>query len=207
MSPARTIEINPARPTPRRIQEVVDVLRQGGVICYPTDTVYGIGCDIYNNKAVKRIFQIKRRAKEKPFSLMCADFQEMNNYCHISNMAYRLMRKNLPGPYTFILPAAKLVPKIMVTRQKTVGIRVPNHSLCREMITTLGNAILTTSAILPGDEGAMSNACDIEDRIGTMVDLVVDGGALFPDPSTVISLVGDQVEILRAGKGDLSPFG
>ncbi len=206
MSPARTLEINPARPTPRRVQEVVDVLRQGGVVCYPTDTVYGIGCDIYNNKAVKRIYQIKRRAKEKPFSLMCADFQEMTSYCHISNLAYRLMRKNLPGPYTFILPAAKLVPKLLVTKQKTVGIRVPDHPLCRELVRALGNAVLTTSAILPGDETAMANAYEIEERLGGMVDLVVDGGSVFPDPSTVISLVGDQVEIIREGKGDISPF-
>ena len=206
MSPVRTIEIDPERPRPRQIQAVVEVLRRGGVICYPTDTVYGIGCDIYNNKAVKRVFQIKRRAKEKPFSLMCADFKEMNNYCHISNMAYRLMRKSLPGPYTFILPAAKIVPKIMVTRQKTVGIRVPDNNICREMISGLGNAILTTSAILPGDETAMANAYEVEERIGPMVDLLVDGGPLFPDPSTVISLVGDQVEIIREGRGDISPF-
>lgn len=200
------LEINPDNPQPRLIQQVADQLRHGAIICYPTDTVYGIGCDIYNQKAIKRIYQIKRRPKDKPFSFMCSSLKNVSNYCHISNIGYRIMKKKLPGPYTFILPATKLVPKIMTTRQKTVGIRVPDNVISLALIEALGNPILNTSAILGPDEPPMSEAFEIEERLGNLVDIVIDGGPVYPHPSTVVSLVDDVPEVLREGKGDINLF-
>ena len=200
------ISINPDNPQPRHIKQIADKLRSGAVICYPTDTVYGIGCDIFNQKAIKRIYQIKKRAKHKPFSFMCSSLKNVSDYGHVSNMAYRIMRMALPGPFTFVLPASKTVPKIMITKQKTVGIRVPDNSICLALIEELGNPILTTSAILDQDGDPLSEAYEFEDLLGNMIDLVIDGGMVFPDPSTIVSFTGDEPEILRQGKGDVSQF-
>lgn len=200
------LEINPDNPQPRLIQQVVEQLRRGAVICYPTDTVYGIGCDIFNQKAVKRVHQIKNRPKHKPFSFMCASFKNVSDYCHISNSAYRLMKKHLPGPYTFILPTMKIVPKIMTSKQKTVGIRVPDNNICRMLIEALGNPILTTSAALGESDELFSDPFEIEESLKGRVDLVIDGGHIYPEPSTVISMVDDIPEIIRKGKGAVEPF-
>jgi len=199
------LAINPENPQPRLISRVADQLRNGAVICYPTDTVYGIGCDIFNQKAIKRVFQMKRRPRHKPFSFMCSDLKNVNNYGYISNMAYKLMKKNLPGAYTFVLPATKLVPKIMITKQKTVGIRVPENNICLALVKELGNPILTTSAILE-DSPPLSEAYEFEELLGKNVDLVIDGGLVYPDPSTIVSLIENYPEILRKGKGDVSQF-
>ncbi len=200
------ISINPDNPQPRHIKQIAEKLRSGAVICYPTDTVYGIGCDIFNQKAIKRIFQIKKRAKYKPFSFMCSSLKNVNDYGHVSNMAYRIMRKALPGPFTFVLPASKLVPKIMITKQKTVGIRVPDNNICLALIEELGNPILTTSAILDKEGDPLSEAYEFDELLGNMIDLVIDGGMVFPDPSTIVSFTGEEPEILRHGKGDVSRF-
>jgi tRNA threonylcarbamoyl adenosine modification protein (Sua5/YciO/YrdC/YwlC family) len=200
------ISINPDNPQPRHIKQIAEKLRSGAVICYPTDTVYGIGCDIFNQKAIKRIFQIKKRAKYKPFSFMCSSLKNVNDYGHVSNMAYRIMRKALPGPFTFVLPASKLVPKIMITKQKTVGIRVPDNNICLALIEELENPILTTSAILDKEGDPLSEAYEFDELLGNMLDLVIDGGMVFPDPSTIVSFTGEEPEILRQGKGDVSRF-
>ena len=200
------ISINPDNPQPRHIKQIADKLRNGAVICYPTDTVYGIGCDIFNQKAIKRIYQIKKRAKHKPFSFMCSSLKNVSDYGHVSNMAYRIMRMALPGPFTFVLPATKTVPKIMITKQKTVGIRVPDNNICLALIEELGHPILTTSAIPDQDGEQLSEAYEFDDLLGNMVDLVIDGGMVFPDPSTIVSFTGDEPEILRQGKGDVSQF-
>jgi len=200
------ISINPDNPQPRHIKQIAEKLRSGAVICYPTDTVYGIGCDIFNQKAIKKIFQIKKRAKHKPFSFMCSSLKNVNDYGHVSNMAYRIMRKALPGPFTFVLSASKLVPKIMITKQKTVGIRVPDNNICLALIEELGNPILTTSAILDKEGDPLSEAYEFDELLGNMIDLVIDGGMVFPDPSTIVSFTGEEPEILRKGKGDVSQF-
>jgi len=200
------ISINPDNPQPRYIRQIAEKIRNGAVICYPTDTVYGIGCDIFNQKAIKKIFQIKKRAKHKPFSFMCSSLKNVNDYGHVSNMAYRIMKKALPGPFTFVLSASKLVPKIMITKQKTVGIRVPDNNICLALIEELGNPILTTSAILDKEGAPLSEAYEFDELLGNMVDLVIDGGMVFPDPSTIVSFTGDEPEILRQGKGDASQF-
>ncbi len=201
------LAINQDNPQERLLRTVVDQLRSGAVICYPTDTVYGIGCDIFNHKAVKRVHQIKRRHKDKPFSFMCSGLKNVSRYGHISNLAYRLMKKHLPGPYTFVLPASKIVPKIMITKQKTVGIRVPDNKICLSLLEMLGNPVLTTSASHGNNDGPpLVNAYEIEEWLGKMVDLIIDGGPVFPDPSSIISFTSGSPEIIRQGKGDTSQF-
>ncbi len=203
---AKVICINPINPQDRLIAQVVEVLRYGGVICYPTDTMYGIGCDIFSQKAVKRVYQIKHRPKDKPFSFMCASLTNISNYGHVGNAPYRIMRKCLPGPYTFVLSGTKVVPKIMLTRQKTVGIRVPDYPICLALIDALGNPILNTSAQLEQSETPVRNAMDAEDQFGKQVDLIIDAGEIIPEPSTVISLLAEEPQVLRQGKGDSSLF-
>ncbi len=204
---ARLIEINPYNPQPRLIAQVVDLLKKGGVIAYPTDTMYGIGCDIFNQKAVKRVHRLKKRPRTKPFSFMCSCLKNISEYGHVSNTAYRLMKKNLPGPYTFVLPGTKLVPRIMRTGQKTVGIRVPDHPICLAMIEGLGNPVLNTSATDPDRPDHMIlDGRDVAELFGPHLDLIIDGGEVYPDPSTVVSLLGDRPEILRQGRGDPSVF-
>ncbi len=198
--------MNPDNPQVRLIAQVADRLRSGEIICYPTDTIYGIGCDIFNQKAVKRIHQLKRRPTHKPFSFMCSSLKNVSQYCHISNQAYRLMKRHLPGAYTFILPTMKIVPRIMTSKQKTVGIRVPDNNICLALVEALGNPILTTSAILNEDEIPAGEAYELEERLANVVDLIIDGGPIYPEPSTVISLTGSEPVILREGKGDSGSF-
>lgn len=200
------LAINPHNPQQRLIQQVVDGLKRGDIICYPTDTGYGIGCDFSCQKAVKRIEQIKHRPKGKPFSFMCPDLTNISNYAHVSNIAYRLLKRNLPGPYTFVLPGTKLVPKAMATKQKTVGIRVPENPICQMLLETLGNPIINTSLPADEDDAVASDPYDIDILYGKLVDLVIDGGQVFSDPSSLIDLTGDCPVVLREGKGDVTPF-
>jgi tRNA threonylcarbamoyl adenosine modification protein (Sua5/YciO/YrdC/YwlC family) len=144
--------INPENPQQRLIVRVVDILKGGGLIAYPTDTYYGIGCDIMNKRAIEKIYQLKQRNKNQPFSFICADLKNISRYAKVSNYAYKTMRRLLPGPYTFILTGSKLVPKIMLTRRKTAGIRVPANNICHALVEELGNPIISTSATLPDGE-------------------------------------------------------
>jgi len=195
--------INPENPQKRLITRVVECLREGGVIVYPTDTTYGIGCDIFNKKGVKQIYQIKQRDPRKPFSFICADLSDVANYAQVSNFAFRTLKRNLPGPYTFVLEATRIVPDTLTTKQKTVGIRIPDDNIALAIVRELGHPLVTTSANLSGEE-PLGDPSLIHDSLGRQLDLVVDGGIRMGDPSTVISLIGDQVEILREGSGDLS---
>jgi len=203
---AKRVEIHSSNPQARLINQAVAVLRKGGVIAYPTDTMYGIGCDIFQQKAVKRIHQLKNRPKHKPFSFMCSNLKNISEYGHVSNTAYRMLRKNLPGAYTFVLPGTKLVPKIMLSKQKTVGIRVPEHPVCQALIEALGNPILNTSANAEGSDALILDGFDVGELFTHRVDFILDAGEVYPNPSTVVSLVSDQPEILREGQGDPAPF-
>ncbi len=197
------LSINPNNPHRRHINQVVECLRQGGVIIYPTDTTYGIGCDIFNRKGVKKIFQIKQRDSRKPFSFICSDLAEISNYAQVSNFAFKIMKRHLPGPYTFVLEATKIVPDSVSTKQKTVGVRIPENKICQEIVKELGHPLVTTSANISGD-ATLQNPQEIDAQMGRMVDLVIDGGISLGEASTVISLVDDEIEVLREGSGDIS---
>ena len=197
------LKINPENPQLRLVRLVADALRQGGVIAYPTDTIYGIGCDIFNRKGVKKIYQIKQRDPRKPFSFICSDLSEVANYAQVSNAAFKIMKRYLPGPYTFVLEASRVVPDLLTTKQKTVGIRIPDNPIALQIVHELGHPLVTTSANISGED-IFSDPVDIQQKLGKQLDLVVDGGSLSGDPSTVISLVKDQIEVLREGVGDIS---
>ena len=197
------LKINPINPQERLVKRVVEHLKKGGIIAYPTDTFYGIGCDIMNKKAIERVYQIKQRQKNKPFSFICSNLKHISLYAKVSNYAYRTMKRLLPGPYTFILEGSKLVPKMMLTKRKTAGIRVPDHRICLSLTESLGNPILSTSATLPDGEVLMDPSL-IHDRLNSHLDIVIDGGSTPGRPSSVISLMGDYPEVLREGLGDVS---
>ncbi len=197
------LEINPYNPQPRLVKQIVECLKNGGVIVYPTDTTYGLGCDIFNAKAVKRIFQIKQRDKNKPFSFICNDLSDISTYARVSNFAFKIMKRHLPGAYTFVLEATKIVPDSLSTKQKTVGIRIPDNAICRAIVEELGHPLVTTSANISGEE-TPEDPYEINQILGNQVDYVIDGGIMVSDASTVISLLDDLIEILRQGSGDTS---
>lgn len=197
------LPLNPENPQQRLVSRVVECLKQGGVIAYPTDTIYGLGCDIFNKKGVKKIYQIKQRDPRKPFSFICADLSDVSNYAQVSNFAFKIMKRYLPGPFTFVLEATRVVPDVLTTRQKTVGIRIPDNPIALAIVRELGHPIVTTSVNMSGEE----SHCDpeiIDQEIGKQLDMVVDGGNLLGEQSTVISLIDDRIEVLRQGSGDTS---
>ena len=199
------ITINPQNPQPRLIRKVADVLKDGGIVIYPTDTYYGIGCDLLNPRAIERIYQLKQRDKSQPFSFICSDLKNISAYAKVSNYAYKTMKRLLPGPYTFILEGSKLVPKIMLTKRRTAGIRVPANEICMALVRQLGNPIITTSATTP--EGhTFYDASLMHDHFGKQVDVVIDGSVVAGQPSSVISLIDDTPVIIRRGAGAVDLF-
>jgi tRNA threonylcarbamoyl adenosine modification protein (Sua5/YciO/YrdC/YwlC family) len=182
---------------------VVDCLKNGGIVAYPTDTTYGLGCSIFNKKGLERIYQVKQRDKRKPFSFICSDLAEVSRYARLTNPAFKIMKRYLPGPYTFVLEASREVPDLLITKQKTVGIRMPDNAICLSIVQGLGVPIVTTSANLSGED-PVGDPLEINRLFGHALDLVVDGGSVTTDVSSVISLVGNQPELLREGAGDLS---
>ena len=197
------LQINQENPQERLVSQVVEKLKQGGLIAYPTDTTYGIGCNIFNRRGVKNIYQIKQRDARKPFSFICSDLSDAANYAQVSNFAFKIMKRHLPGPYTFVLDATRVVPNTLTTRQKTVGIRIPDDEIAMAIVRQLGHPLVTTSANLTG-ETPLHDPLEIEESMGRMLDVVIDGGIRYGDPSTVISLIDDQIEVLREGCGDIS---
>lgn len=191
------LSLNPDNPQKRLISKVVQVLDQGGLIIYPTDTFYGIGCDLFNKKSIKQIYQLKRRPLTKPFSFVCANLNDISLYAQVSNNAYRIMKRCLPGPYTFVLEGTRLVPKLMLAKRKTVGIRVPDNKICLAIVKSLGRPIISTSVNL--DEPSL-----IHDTYSSFVEIVIDGGVVSHEPSTVVSLIDDNPEVIREGKGEIN---
>lgn len=198
-------ELHPETPQQRFINKAIDVLRDGGIIIYPTDTVYGFGCDIFNHEAVQRIYDIKHEAGTKLFSFICPDLKDIAKYAKVSDYAYKMMKKHIPGPYTFVLPAAKEVPKKLWTKRKTVGIRVPDHDVALHIAKEMGNPILSTSVTTRKGE-LLYNPDEIKAIFNAQVDLMLSSGALTGSPSSVIDLSGEEVEIIREGAGDISLF-
>ncbi len=189
----------------RLIRKAVEVLKDGGVIIYPTDTVYGLGCDLSNKRGIERIYEIKKRNKKQPLSFVCSDLKHISQYARVTDYAYKTMKRLLPGPYTFILEASRLVPKIIMPKRPTSGIRVPDNEICLALIRELGQPIISTSVKTQNGED-LGNPAIIDEHFGRIVDLIIDGGVIDPQPSSVISLVDDTVEVLRVGKGDVSAF-
>ena len=185
------------------IGKVTEILRDGGVIAYPTDTIYGIGCDIFNKKALERIYMLKGRDRKKPMSFICSDLAHITEFAKVPNYAYRVMKRLLPGPYTFILEASSQVPKMLMPKRKTVGIRIPDNKIIQSIVKSLGNPVISTSANVSGED-ALSDPVEIDLYMGKILDATVDGGILSGDPSTVIDLTGDAPEVLREGAGDFS---
>jgi len=198
------IKIDPEKPQEQFIKWVAEILRKGGVIACPTDTVYGIGCDMFNSEGLERIYRIKNIPRSKPLSFICADLRDLSQYAQVSNSGYKIMKRLLPGPYTFILRASRQVPRVMMTHQRTVGIRVPSNDICLALVKELGRPIVSTSAAVTANE-VLSDPVEIDQKFGTLLNLVIDGGILVSDPSTIIDLTDDEhVEVLREGKGDIS---
>jgi tRNA threonylcarbamoyl adenosine modification protein (Sua5/YciO/YrdC/YwlC family) len=192
--------IDPVHPQPRHVARAVAVLQDGGIVSYPTDTYYALGCDLFQKKAMERLALLKRRDDKKPFAFLCADLGEVAKYGIISNESYRLMRRLLPGPYTMILEATRLTPRTSLTRQRQVGVRVPDANVAIALVRALGRPLATTSAALPGEE-PLIDAADIQQHLGHGIDLILDGGVTLNEPSTVLDLTGPAPVVLRQGKG------
>ena len=199
------ITINAKNPQSRLIRRVVEVLKEGGVVGYPTDTIYGIGCDLFNPEAIRRIHRLKKLEGKKLLSFICSDLKDISRYAYVSNYAYKMMKRLLPGAYTFVLKATKLVPKIAMTKQNTVGIRIPDNKICLALVKELGHPIISTSVYKP-DEGLYNDPAGIEERFGKQLDLVIDGGAIVAEHSSIIDLTGDFPRVIRKGKGDITLF-
>ncbi len=199
------MRINPENPQVRLLRQVVEALTNGGLIGYPTDTGYALGCDLYNLKGISRLYQIKRRPLSKPFSFICADLKNISEYARVGNYAYKTMKRLLPGPFTFILEASRQVPKILQTKRHTVGIRVPDHPICLELVTMLGHPIISTGASLP-EQPPESDPYEIDEKFKPHLEVVIDAGTILPAPSSIISLIDDVPEVIREGAGDLSSF-
>ena len=193
------LSINADNPQQRLINRVCEVLEEGGLIVYPTDTFYGIGCNLFNKRGIQLIYRLKNRPLKKPFSFLCDSLKEVSRYALVSNYAYKTMKRLLPGPYTFIMEGTRLVPKIMLTKRKTVGIRVPDNSICLDIIRTFGRPIISTSAVFDDPQS-------IKEAYGSFLDVIIDGGVLYQSPSSVVSLIDDIPEVIREGKGDVSGF-
>jgi tRNA threonylcarbamoyl adenosine modification protein (Sua5/YciO/YrdC/YwlC family) len=198
------IQINPLYPEPRKIQRAVDALRAGEVIGYPTDTVYGLGCDISNKKAADRLYQIKGIDRTHPLAFICPDLSEIAKYAIVDNQIYRVLRRFLPGPYCFVLEATREVPRLLQTKRKTIGIRVPNHEVIRAVVRELGRPVISTTAARPGNEPHVDPR-EIDDDFSGL-GLVLDAGAGSLLPTTVVDLTVQPPELIREGAGSVDEF-
>jgi tRNA threonylcarbamoyl adenosine modification protein (Sua5/YciO/YrdC/YwlC family) len=208
--PATLLRIHPENPPQSRIQQAVDVLRKGGVIIYPTDTVYGIGCDVTNAKAVERVCRIKGIHPDKAnLSFICYDLSHISDYAHgITTATYKVIKKALPGPFTFLFEASANAPRFGGVKRKTVGIRVPDNQIIRQLVKELGNPIVSTS-VRESEETLEEYVTDpdlIYEKYRLLVDLVIDGGFGGNTPSTIVDCVNDEFEIVREGAGDIEPY-
>lgn len=204
---AKLIEIHPTDPQSRRVKSIVEIIRDGGLIAYPTDSSYAFGCHIGDKRAIDRIHRIRRTHKKHNFTLICADLSEISLYARVDNWAYRMIKSMTPGPYTFVLRATREVPKrLQNPKRRTIGLRVPDHRLVKAMLEALGEPIMSSTLLLPGDDIPLTDPLEIEERIGHEVDAIIDSGPTGIEPTTVLDLSNDSVEILRVGRGDVSQF-
>ena len=202
---ARYFDVHPDNPQPRAVQQIVEIIRDGGLIVYPTDSCFAFGCQLGNKAGLDRIRDIRRLDDSHHFTLVCRDFAQLGQFVKINNSVFRLIKSATPGRFTFILPATKEVPRrLMHPRQKTVGVRIPDHKVAQALVAELGEPILSSTLILPGQEEPMTQGWEIKERLDHLVDAVVDSGDCGTVPTTVVDLSGDEPEVVREGAGDLS---
>ena len=198
--------IHPDNPQARLINQAVEIIKNGGVIIYPTDSGYALGCAIGEKHAMDRVVAIRKLPENHNFTLVCSDLSELSTYALVTNQSYRLIKNNTPNPYTFILPATKDVPRRLMTKRKTIGIRVPDNAIALALIAALGEPILSCSLMLPDTEITESDPDEIREHLEHRVDLIIHGGYLGQEPTTVIDLTEDSPKIIREGSGDITPF-
>jgi tRNA threonylcarbamoyl adenosine modification protein (Sua5/YciO/YrdC/YwlC family) len=202
---ARLVEIHPTNPQQRLVAEVVAAIRKGGLVAYPTDSSYAVGCHIGDKRAMDRIRRIRQTEKTHNFTLVCKDLSEISLFARVENWAYRLIKSLTPGPYTFVLQASREVPKrLQNPRRRTIGLRVPDHAIVQALLQSHGEPIMSSTLSLPGDDVPLTDVHDIEDRIGNDIDVIVAGGPTGIEPTTVLDLSEGNIEILRKGLGDVS---
>jgi tRNA threonylcarbamoyl adenosine modification protein (Sua5/YciO/YrdC/YwlC family) len=200
----RRVQIHVPTPNRRTIQHAADVLRAGGIVVYPTDTIYGLGCDITQKEAVARLYRIRDMSPKKPLAFMCRDLKHISDFAFVSNFQYRTVKRLIPGAFTFVLPASREVPKHMVQKKREVGIRVPDHPVPMALLEVLGHPIITTSCGEDPETGLpLADPDAIVRELGGKADLFLDAGYGGMEPSTVVSLLGDEVEVLRQGSGEI----
>ena len=200
-------QIHPETPQARLVRQAADIVRAGGVVVYPTDSAYALGCHIGDKNALDRIRRIRKLDDRHNFTLVCRDLSEIASYAKVDNTVYRLLKHATPGPYTFILKATSEVPRrLMHTKRKTVGLRVPDNPIAQALLADLGEPMMSVTLIMPGDEYPLIDPYDIRQVLGNDVDLVIDGGYCGMEPTSVIDLADDTPLVLRAGKGDISAF-
>jgi tRNA threonylcarbamoyl adenosine modification protein (Sua5/YciO/YrdC/YwlC family) len=202
---AKLIEVHPTDPQPRRVKIIADIMREGGLVAYPTDSSYAFGCHIGDKRAIDRIHRIRRTNKNHNFTLVCRDLSEISVYARVDNWAYRLIKSMTPGPFTFVLPATRELPKrLQNPKRRTIGMRVPDHPLVRAVLDELGEPIMSSTLALPGDDMPLTDPDEIEARIGHQIEAIVDAGPTGIEPTSVLDLTSGVVEVLRVGRGDVS---
>ncbi|MEH1169744.1 L-threonylcarbamoyladenylate synthase [Micromonospora sp. CPCC 205539] len=204
---ARYYDVHPENPQPRVIAQVADLIRGGGLVAYPTDSCYALGCRLGDRDGLDRIRDIRRLDEQHHFTLVCRDFAQLGQFVQISNSVFRLVKASTPGSYTFILPATKEVPRRMLhPKKRTVGVRVPRHTVTQALLAELAEPLVSSTLTLPGEDEPMTQGWEIKERLDHLLDAVVDGGDCGKEPTTVVDLSGSEPEILRRGAGDVSRF-
>jgi tRNA threonylcarbamoyl adenosine modification protein (Sua5/YciO/YrdC/YwlC family) len=204
---ARYFDVHPDNPQPRVIRQIVDLIRDGGLIAYPTDSCFAFGCQLGNRDGIDRIREIRRLDDRHHFTLVCRDFAQLGQFVHVSNSVFRLVKAATPGSYTFILPATREVPRrLMHPRKRTVGVRVPRHTVVQAILAELGEPLISSTLLLPGLDEPLTQGWEIKERLDHVLDAVVDAGDCGTEPTTVVDLSGPEPEILRRGAGDPGRF-
>jgi tRNA threonylcarbamoyl adenosine modification protein (Sua5/YciO/YrdC/YwlC family) len=204
---AKYFDVHPDNPQPRSINQVVDIIRSGGLVAYPTDSCFALGVKLGNKDGLDRIREIRRLDEHHHFTLMCRDFAQLGQFAQMNNALFRLIKASTPGPYTFILPATREVPRrLLHPKKKTVGVRIPEHAVAQAILAELGEPLVSTTLLLPGAEEPMTQGWEIKEALDHAIDAVIDSGECGTEPTTVIDFSGDEPEILRVGAGDPARF-